>query len=279
MRRQLARLLVLLVACWATPVAARSLRDLLLADPCRQLGPSLGPALGRASCRQFARPLEAFNDTFASSVARSLPLVAASAGFVYRYDPESDTFERETVLPGQLYLETAEPVGRGRWNVGVSYQHVRFDTLDGQDLGSLSDVGTLIRLHVATRAGRFDLPLTISLLDLDLDTHQVTTSVTYGATDDLDVNVTVPVLSSEFETRARGTCAASLRSSARSAWGARAARARRTSASATSSCVRSTASRASPGGRRPPGSSSACPPGARTISRALARPRWRRCSI
>jgi hypothetical protein len=132
-----------------------------------------------------------------------LPLVAASAGFVYRYDPESDTFERETALPGQLYLETAEPVGRGRWNVGVSYQHVRFDTLDGHDLGSLSDVGTPIRLHVTTRAGRFDLPLTIPLLDLALDTHQVTTSVTYGATDDLDVNVTIPVLSSEFETHAR----------------------------------------------------------------------------
>jgi hypothetical protein len=99
--------------------------------------------------------------------------------------------------------QDGQPDLQGRWNLGISYQRVKFDTLDGKDLRTLSDTRPPIRLKASTPGGSFVFPLVISLLDLDLDTQQVTASATYGAGDDLDLNITVPVLYSEFETRAR----------------------------------------------------------------------------
>jgi len=71
---------------------------------------------------------------------------------------------------------------------------VRIDTVDGHDLDRLSDTRFPI---VDPDNGRL---FTVPRFGLDLDTHQVTTSVTYGVTDDLDLNLTIPVLDSRFGT-------------------------------------------------------------------------------
>src|SRR5262245_35682749 len=89
---------------------------------------------------QFQTPLErSIANSLAASIARSLPIIAASAGISYRFNFETDTFERETSILGQLYLERAEPLGRGRLNVSVSYQRVKLDSFEGKDLDNLSD--------------------------------------------------------------------------------------------------------------------------------------------
>ncbi len=135
-----------------------------------------------------------FGAPFASSVGRSLPLISASSGVAFSFDPVTGTFERETSIAGQLFLERAAPLGRGKWNVNLSYQRVKLDTFEGEDLEDLREANPRTAIIDPISKTRVLFPR----FSLHLDTHEVTTSVTYGVTDDLDVNLTIPVLVSEF---------------------------------------------------------------------------------
>jgi len=143
----------------------------------------------------FGPRLSLIRDAFATSVARSLPVTAASPGFVYTFDPATGVYERETAIAGQLYLERPDPVGKGRWNVTLNYQRVEFDAFDGMGIDTLRDVRSPIIDH------RNSVPFTVPLLGLDLATNEFTASATYGVTDDLDLNLTQPVLESNFRLR------------------------------------------------------------------------------
>jgi hypothetical protein len=134
-------------------------------------------------------------DALAESIGRSLPVTAASAGITFRFDKETHTFERETEILGQLFLERPRPLGRNKWNLSVSYQRVQVDRADGMAMDELHDTrfidDPVERSNFVFR--RFDV---------DLTTHVMTTSVTYGVTDDLDVNLTLPVLESRLDVHA-----------------------------------------------------------------------------
>jgi hypothetical protein len=140
----------------------------------------------------ITRPI---GEALASSIARSLPVPAASPGVTFTFDPETHAFRRATEVTGQLFLERAAPLGRGLWNVDVSYQWIRIDTLDGRDTGDLRDPGPPI---IDPRGRLFTVPR----FALGLETHEVTASATYGVTDDLDVNLTLPLLASSFAVHA-----------------------------------------------------------------------------
>src|SRR5262249_17985882 len=88
--------------------------------------------------RPTPSPTIVLGNALADTVARSLPLTSASSGLTFRYDASSGAFVRDTDLLGQLYLERARPIGRGKWNVTVSYQRVNVDSVQGQDLDELS---------------------------------------------------------------------------------------------------------------------------------------------
>jgi len=168
----IAKLVTVLVSVAAPAARAKTFAE-ILGTPLTQ---KIGEALGQ-------------------SVARSLPVTSASAGIVYTFDPTTGAFERETSMLGQLFLERADPVGRKRLNFSLSYQRVEIDTFEGQDIHHLSDKRFPIVDPVTGDAVR------IPLFGIDLETHQITAGVTYGLSDDVDVNLTVPVVYSEFRLR------------------------------------------------------------------------------
>jgi hypothetical protein len=145
----------------------------------------------------FGRKTKPMGDALAASIGRSLPVISASAGFVYSYDKSTGVFTREMSILGQLFLEHADPLGRKRWNFSLSYQRVEIDSFWDKDVNELRDTGPPI-IEPGTSA-----LFTIPLFDVDLDTHQFTAATTFGVTDDIDLNLTVPVLYSEFRVRAR----------------------------------------------------------------------------
>jgi hypothetical protein len=136
--------------------------------------------------------LRGLGRALAASVGKSLPIPAASSGITFTFNPRTSAFERETEVLGQLFLERAHPIGKGRLNVSVTYQYVATDTFDGHDLGSLSDRRPL-------REEANGVAFVIPRLDLDLVTHEVTTNITYGVTEDLEVNLAIPVLHSTMD--------------------------------------------------------------------------------
>lgn len=174
--------LALVAACLCTgPADARTFKDAF-----RGAGSTPSPTVALGA---------ALSDT----VARSLPITSASPGLTFRYDPSSGAFERDTDLLGQLYLERARPIGRGRWNVTASYQRVNVDSVQGQDLGGLSDTGLPIKTGSFNTAGPSGATLvSFPRYAVDLRVDIVTLAATYGITDDLDVNLTLPILASRL---------------------------------------------------------------------------------
>jgi hypothetical protein len=173
-KRHLALMPVVVLAGWtgAGSIEARTFADILGTPITRTVG-----------------------DALATSIGRALPVTSASAGIVFRFDPTTGVFERETSILGQLFLERAEPVGRGRWNLTFNYQRFGIDTIEGEDIDALSDTNRAI---VDPSTGN---PVTFPLFGIDLDTDVFTASATYGITNDLDVNLTVPVVYSDFQLR------------------------------------------------------------------------------
>lgn len=170
--RRSALLVLVALATVGSVVQAETFQD-ILGTP---LGRHLGDALGAA-------------------VTRSLPpVIAASAGVTFTYDMSTGAFTREPSLSGQLFLERADPIGRERWNVSLSYLRVKLDRFEGEDIEALSD-----NLTIADRGG----PVTFPLFGIDFETHELTGSVTYGVTDDLDLNLTIPIQFSEFRLHLR----------------------------------------------------------------------------
>jgi hypothetical protein len=150
-------------------------------------GETLTELLGKKGLSPIATALK-------GAVGRSLPLISASSGIVYTFDFATGTAVRETSILGQLFLERAQPIGKGRFNLNLSYQWVRLDSFDGEDLHALHDT-VPIQLHKGEPAFAFPH------FSIDLDTQQITASATYGLTEDTEVNLTVPVLISDFTRR------------------------------------------------------------------------------
>src|SRR6185436_7287526 len=72
-----------------------------------------------------------------ASARSQAPVPSASGAFRFAWDPDLDTFVRYPQSLGSMVAERAQTLGRGTWTVAVSYTHIDFDTLEGDDLGNL----------------------------------------------------------------------------------------------------------------------------------------------
>jgi len=166
------------------------------------------PALDVVATRADAKTLKAalggetsvfgpVADALAESVGRSLVLTAVSSPLRYSFDEESGAFVRDRTLTGLAYLERPEPIGRRQWSLLLSYQRFVFDEFEGKNLDRLRDDTPL----VDKSTGR----PTISLhaVAIDIETDQVALGGTYGLTDRLDLNLTVPLISTALTRRDR----------------------------------------------------------------------------
>jgi hypothetical protein len=148
---------------------------------------------------QGGSAFDALAETLANTAARDLPVVSASAGFTYEYNSELEIFERSSQTLGPILLERPDTLGRSKLNVNLSYQYVRFDAYDGQDIDSLESpypiVTNVVSGGVVTAANATRLEY-----DLGLTNHIVALSATYGILDDLDVNILLPLIQTSFDT-------------------------------------------------------------------------------
>src|SRR2546426_4958428 len=111
-----ARLLVFLVLIPCSAPAA-SLRDQLRASSL-----TVGIAGGSA--------FDALADNIADTAARNLPIISASAGYTYRYNPQLEIFERTSETLRPLCLERADMLARRPLTVNRRHQYVQVDDVD-----------------------------------------------------------------------------------------------------------------------------------------------------
>lgn len=190
----------------------------------RHLGRSLGFALllllvsstadGRSLTDVFTNELaglelEPLGDVLANTVASTYPVASASSSVSYRFNPELGEFERTTGVLAPLFGERAETVGKGEFDVSLTYSYVDFKEINGQSLGDLVNKpvidGRFVTfevpggLRLADERRTTILPVLVQA-DIDVDAHIFTPGVTYGLTGDLDVNLTIPLIRTHLGT-------------------------------------------------------------------------------
>jgi hypothetical protein len=124
-----------------------------------------------------------------ASQLSSLPLGSSSGGFTYRYDSTLGTFVRSTGTFGPAFAERAQTLGRGRFNVGLSYQSSRYSHLDGRALDSGA-------IRFILPPGTITDPSVGNLIEAEMRLRLISNTAvvfaTAGVTDRLDVGVAVP---------------------------------------------------------------------------------------
>src|SRR5262245_38022711 len=147
---------------------------------------------------------DALGTALADTVARTLPVLSASAGYTYRYDPSLEAFVRTSDTLGPLFLERPDTLGRGKINVNVSYQYVELNEVNGTPSSDLQSPFDIVLAH--TEAGT-PLPRTANRLrySFKLINNIEAASVTYGLLDNLDVNILLPLLETDFDVTAHNT--------------------------------------------------------------------------
>lgn len=187
MRLRLRTVLALVsVVCLVESAAARSLRD-ELATASQSVGIQSGGAF------------DALADAIASTAANNIPVVSASAGFTYRYNPTLEVFERSAETLGPIFLERPETLGRNKFNVNVSWQYVEFNAFDGQDLDDLQGNGQVVLRQVDGSGNLQGFRADNLQYRLGLRNNVVAFSFTYGILDNLDVNVLMPIITTSLD--------------------------------------------------------------------------------
>lgn len=166
-------------------------------------GGSLSTTIDRSltdRSRQQVAIVQRFRNLSAQvSVARSsVPIPSSSGAFSFLWDSELDTFVRSEQSLGSIFAERARTVGRGRWNVGLAYQHVDFSTLDGNPLSNIRSVqpaftqAYLDTLDPDERAiFANDVIDTRLAMSLSFDLFYI--GAAYGITDTIDVSLALTI--------------------------------------------------------------------------------------
>jgi hypothetical protein len=167
-----------------SPASAQTVSDILLFLLTNESVPTGSPARDRAAA-------VATSDTISRMVLASLatlPVPTSSGGFVYRLNSELGTVERTTPGFGPSFVERAQAVGRGQASFGLTFQHLRFDALDGRNLRDGSFVTTANEFP--DEAAPFD----VDQLTLALDASVATLYGGVGVTDRLEIGFAAPMV-------------------------------------------------------------------------------------
>jgi hypothetical protein len=168
------------------PAGAASLRD-TLATASETVGIQSGGAF------------DALADAIANTAANNIPVISASAGFTYRYNPQLEVFERSAETLGPIFLERPETLGQGKFNVNVSYQYVNFNEFDGRDLDDLEGEGPIVLRNVDAAGNLLGFTADRLRYGLGLRNHIAAFSFTYGVLNELDVNLLLPLISTALD--------------------------------------------------------------------------------
>jgi hypothetical protein len=169
----------------AVVVSAQSVSDVLTFLVTNQSVPTGNTARDRNAAQATA---DTIGRALLANLA-TLPAPSTSGAFLYRLNPELGTVERATQTFGPSFVERAQTIGRKQVSLGLAFQYLRFDSLDGRNLRD----GSLV-----TTANKFvdeTTPFDADRLTLNIDANVATVYGTVGVTDHLDVSVLVPLVS------------------------------------------------------------------------------------
>jgi hypothetical protein len=173
------------VLALAAPASAQSVSDVLTFLLTNQ-------SVATGSVERDRSAAQATSDTIARALRANLatlPVPASPGAFALRLDPQLGTVERVTQTFGPSFVDRAQTTGTGQAAFSLTFQHLRFQSLDGANLRDGSFV---------TTANQFvdeSLPFDVDRLTLNMDASIVTLATSVGITDELEIAVAAPIVS------------------------------------------------------------------------------------
>src|SRR5262245_12798207 len=73
-----------------------------------------------------------------SAQASDFPAVSTVPGFAYQYDEKLQVFTPVTGSFGSIFVERPETLGKGKFDIGLSYAYINYKELNGTDLDKLN---------------------------------------------------------------------------------------------------------------------------------------------
>ncbi|MEH6579120.1 MAG: transporter [Amphritea sp.] len=135
---------------------------------------------------------------------RSLPISSTPGGLSYRYDSEKGTYKLGRRNLGPVLAQSGQTLGKGNRTFAFTFTHFEYDEFNGEDISHLS-VDTLHQFDVIDpddSPQSFENDVVNILFDIDLEVESYTFYGAYGLTDNLDVSLTVPIVSVDMDVNA-----------------------------------------------------------------------------
>jgi len=153
-----------------------------------------------ADSPQF-QAVQQLNQQIANQLS-TFPLASSAGGFTYTFDPNLGVFSRATDSFGPIYAERADTIGRGRFNLGLSYSHYTFDHIN--DLSLRNGGLKLVFTHIDVNNDHTDFQpwfegdVITATLFVKIQTDITAFEMTYGLGDHFDVGMAVPIVHVEL---------------------------------------------------------------------------------
>src|SRR5690349_18684575 len=184
------RIAVLILATTAAPAhAQQSVADVLTFIITNQ-------TVATGNIERDRAAAQATSDTISRALLANLatlPVSSSSGAFVYRLNPELGTVERATSNFGPFFVERALTAGQLQASFGLTFQQMRFTSLDGHNLRDGSFVTTANQF--TDEAAPFD----VDQLRLAIDASVATFYGNVGITPRMEVGFAVPMVRLQVE--------------------------------------------------------------------------------
>jgi len=134
------------------------------------------------------------NEQIAAEIG-GVPFSSSVTGFSFKFDPILDDFVSTVGSLGPMVAELPGTIGKGKFNLNVSYTYLSYSTFSRRDLSSLAVIARQDPNVVGFPDIReqFETDVVAIEMDLDISTQIVALSGTYGIFDRLDAGVLLPV--------------------------------------------------------------------------------------
>ena len=143
----------------------------------------------------------------------TFPLASSSGGFTYSINQGGDVVPTSTTF-GPSFAERAVTIGRGKLNVGYTFQHSTYTSFEGAELdsGALGFVSQHNNCCPAPGAPgavtdflpEFERDLLLSRLRMTLDTNTTAFFANYGLSNRFDVGLAVPIVNVSMDASVTG---------------------------------------------------------------------------
>jgi len=168
----------------AMPAAAQSVSDVLTFLVTNQ-------SVQTGSVERDRAAAQATSDTISRALLANLatlPVPTSSGAFVYRLNQDLGTVERATQSFGPFFVERAQTAGKGQASFGLTFEQLRFGSLDGKNLRDGSLVTTANQLTDESS------PFDVDQLTLRIDASIATLYGNVGVTDRVEVGFAAPLV-------------------------------------------------------------------------------------